>query len=403
MRNYLLLVIMFLALLPVTACAASDDRQKQARPPAEEYPQEKSIMTAAARPEAYIPLLEGKNVAVIVNQTSTTGEQHLVDLLLEKGVALKKIMVPEHGFRGTADAGEKVQDGVDPATGLPVISLYGSNKKPSADKLADIDVVVFDLQDVGVRFYTYISTMHYALEACAENGKKLVVLDRPNPNGMYIDGPILKEKFRSFVGMHPIPVLHGLTVGELARMINGEGWLAGGLTCELEVVPVVNYSHDMSYTLPVKPSPNLPNDLSIQLYPSLCFFEGTPISVARGTVFPFQAIGYPEPSYGVFTFTPKSIPGMAKSPKLEGKTCYGIDFRNSDEQPEGLDLTYLIDYHNKWEGSKPFFTDFFNLLAGTDVLAEQIKQGFNGEDIRMSWQEELQAYKEMRKKYLLYK
>lgn len=404
MRNYLLPTILFLLFMQVMACAATDDKSAKEYGPAEQPApeQELAIIPAANRTELYLPMLEGKRVAVIVNQTSMADSLHLVDLLLKEGADLKKIMVPEHGFRGTADAGEQVQDGNDPTTGLPVVSLYGKNKKPSAEALADIDVVLFDLQDVGVRFYTYISTMHYAMEACAENGKQLIVLDRPNPNGMYVDGPVLKKDYKSFIGMHPIPVLHGLTVGELAQMINGEGWLEGGLTCDLEVIPVDGYTHKRSYSLPVKPSPNLPNDLSIQLYPSLCFFEGTPISVGRGTTHPFQVIGYPEETYGDFTFTPQSMPGMAKNPKLEGKTCYGIDYRQETNTLKGLDLSPVVDYYSKWNGNGDFFTDFFNLLAGTDQLSQQIEQGFSMEDIRLSWAEELKSYKAMREKYLLY-
>jgi uncharacterized protein YbbC (DUF1343 family) len=360
-----------------------------------------AIITGADQPELYLPYLENKAVALVVNQTSITGNQHLVDYLLSQGVKVKKVFAPEHGFRGDADAGETVKSSVDSKTGLPLVSLYGANKKPTSEQLADVDVVIFDIQDVGARFYTYISTLHYVMEAGAENNTAVLVLDRPNPNGHYIDGPVLKEKFKSFVGMHPIPVVHGLTVGELALMINGEKWLKNGLECELEVIKVKNYDHKTAYSLPVKPSPNLPNDLSINLYPSLCFFEGTPISMGRGTEFPFQVIGYPDQRFGTFTFTPRSIPGMAKNPPFEGKICYGIDFRKTGPI-EGLSLKYIIDFYQKSDFKDKYFINFFNTLAGTDELKKQIESGMSEEAIKSSWQKDLNAYKKTRKKYLLY-
>lgn len=362
--------------------------------------QKKEIVTGAQQVEKYLEDLKGKRVGLVVNQTAVVGKKHLVDLLLENKVNVQKIFVPEHGFRGDADAGEKVNNSVDAVTSLPLVSLYGDNKKPKPEQLSNLDVLIFDIQDVGVRFYTYISTLHYVMEAAAENYIKVIVFDRPNPNGDYVDGPVLDMKFKSFVGMHPIPVVHGLTVGELAGMINGEGWLKNGVKCDLKVIKVLNYSHSLPYSLPVKPSPNLPNDLSIRLYPSLCFFEGTNISIGRGTHFPFQVIGAPDKKYGDFSFTPVSIPGMAKSPMHENKVCYGVDLRNA--VPEPFNLKYIIDFYKKSGEKEKFFNSFFTTLAGTDELKKQIIAGLSEEEIRFSWQEGLNKYKEIRKKYLLY-
>lgn len=348
----------------------------------------------------YLPLIKDKKVALVVNQTSMVVTSHLVDTLLSLNVNLTKVFAPEHGFRGDADAGETVKSGVDVKTNLPIISLYGDNKKPTASQLADVDVIIFDIQDVGTRFYTYISTMHYMMEACAENNKLMIILDRPNPNGMYVDGPVLKPAYQSFVGMHPIPVLHGLTVGELAKMINGEGWLTNKVQCNITVIPVNNYSHKNHYSLPVKPSPNLPNDLSIKMYPSLCLFEGTVISVGRGTYKPFQQIGHPDFKWMPHVFTPQCIEGMDKNPKYENQKCYGIDFSQKDFSG-GFTLTYLIDFYRKYKG-EDFFNDYFNKLAGTGELKEQIQQGLLEPEIRQSWVKELSSYKKIRKKYLLY-
>jgi uncharacterized protein YbbC (DUF1343 family) len=363
------------------------------------------LQLGASRSELYFPQLKGKRVGLLINHTSQLPQDensiHLLDYLLQEGIQVSTIFTPEHGFRGTADAGEKVDSGIDAKTGLPIVSLYGNNKKPSPEQLKNVDVLIFDIQDVGARFYTYISSMHYAMEACAENGKEMMVLDRPNPHGHYIDGPVLDPAFKSFVGMHPIPVVHGLTVGELAGMINKEGWLAGGATCKLTVVPMEHYTHATPYTLPVKPSPNLPNQQSILLYPSLCFFEGTPMSIGRGTPFPFQVIGYPEESFGDFSFTPVSTPGAAKNPKHENKTCYGVDLRNASA-PDQLALDYLINFYNKHPQKEAFFTKFFDLLAGTDQLKKQIMEGKSEEEIRQSWEPALQDYARLREKYLLY-
>ncbi|MFB9213293.1 exo-beta-N-acetylmuramidase NamZ domain-containing protein [Echinicola jeungdonensis] len=363
------------------------------------------IKTGADQPLHYLPLLKGKKVGLVVNQTSIINQKkskHLVDFLLAEDIPVKKIFVPEHGFRGDADAGEAIENGMDKSTGLPVISLYGSHKKPTPEDLKDLDLLIFDLQDVGVRFYTYISTLHYVMEACAENNKPLIILDRPNPNGDYVDGPVLKNGFKSFVGMHPIPVVHGLTIGELARMINGEKWLKNGVKADISIIPVKNWDHAMPYSLPIKPSPNLPNELAIRLYPSLCFFEGTQISVGRGTTFPFQVIGAPDSRYGDFTFTPKSIPGMSKNPPYEGKKCYGLDLRGS-ELSHRFTLRYLLDMYKKSGKDPDFFNNFFNTLAGTDELKKAILAGKSEEEIKATWQKDLNHYKKKRSKYLLYK
>lgn len=367
---------------------------------------QKPLRLGADRMEILLPLLKDKQVGLVVNQTSvlSDGHTHLLDILLARGVQVKKVFAPEHGFRGVADAGEEVADSRDIRTGIPIISIYGKNKKPSAAQLADLNVVVFDIQDVGARFFTYISTMHYIMEACAENGKTLVVLDRPNPND-FIDGPVLEKTQRSFVGMHPIPVLHGLTVGELARMINGEGWLACAPdTCMLTVVELQNWQHGDPYWLPVKPSPNLPNDQSVRLYPSLCFFEGTNISVGRGTYNPFQVIGFPDKKYGTYTFTPVALDGFDKNPLHKGKVCYGSDLTGYPFEG-GLTLRFFLDFYEKAGSEKAFFfsrPQWFDLLAGTKKLRWQIVKGMTEEEIRATWKEDLDTYKILRKKYVLY-
>jgi uncharacterized protein YbbC (DUF1343 family) len=357
--------------------------------------------------DRYIPLLEGKKIALVVNHTSRIGDSHLVDTLLSQGIELSgiiRVFVPEHGLRGNFDAGEEVESGTDARTGIPVVSLYGNRKKPLPEELEGIDMVVFDIQDVGVRFYTYISTLHYVMEACAENGVPLMVLDRPNPNGGYVDGPVLEAGFTSFVGMHPIPVVYGLTIGELAGMINGEGWLAGGLPCDLTVVPCLNYYHGKHNSLPVQPSPSLVNDHAILLYPSTCFFEGTVISEGRGTPMPFEVYGHPDLE-GSFSFTPVSVPGASLNPKFRGELCHGEDLR--DFIPEDgwtrLYLGFLMDAYRKYPGKKEFFTPYFEMLAGTKDLRLQIEAGWNESQIRENWRAGLDRYLEMRKKYLLYK
>lgn len=351
--------------------------------------------------------LEGKALALVGNQTTVILNEdgtytHLADHLLDKGHNLKKVFAPEHGFRGTADAGELVKDGVDVQTGLPIISLYGKNKKPSAEQLKDIDLIIFDIQDVGVRFYTYISSLHYVMQAAAENDIKVLVLDRPNPNGHYVDGPVLDMQHTSFVGMHPIPVVHGLTIAEYASMVNRESWLGKDLFCDLHVVIMKGYNRDMPYSLPIKPSPNLPNDQSINLYPSICFFEGTPISEGRGTDMQFQVFGAPKLPQSIFDFsyTPKANEG-AKYPKFENTLCHGKDLRNH-EKLDFLNLEWLIESYTHYPDKKNFFTNFFTLLAGTKKLEEQIRAGWSAEKIRNSWQEELAEFHTLREKYLLY-
>ena len=365
-------------------------------------------MTGAEQIDRYLPKLANKKIALLVNQTSTVQGKHLVDVLLENKVNLVKIFAPEHGFRGAADAGEKIKDGKDSKTGLPILSLYGKNKKPSAEMLSGIDLLVFDIQDVGARFYTYISSMSLVMEACAENNIPMMVLDRPNPNGHIVDGAVLDPRLSSFVGMHEVPILHGMTVGEYARMVNGEGWLKDKVTCKLEVVPCNNYTHKMAYTLPVKPSPNLPNQKSVLLYPHLCLFEGTPISVGRGTDKQFQVIGHPDLKAQPFQFTPVSKLG-AKYPKHENKTCYGQDLSSLPEQVllkyEQLNLTYLLTVYQQFKDKKSFFNKnlFFDKLAGTDELRKQIIAGKTNTEIRNSWQKKLTVFKAIRSKYLLYK
>ncbi len=364
---------------------------------------EHDILPGACNFSEYLPLLKDNKVGLVVNQSSLVNGVHLLDTLLSLYVQIDKVFAPEHGFRGQKDAGEHVDNDIDKKTGITIISLYGKNRKPSQEQLKGLDIIIFDIQDVGVRFYTYISTMHYMMEACAQSDVKFIVLDRPNPNGDYFDGPILEKEYQSFVGMHPIPIVHGLTVGELAKMINGEFWLKDNLQCNLEVVKVKNWNHNIPYELPVKPSPNLPTYLSIRLYPSLCFFEATNISIGRGTYFPFQVIGYPDSSCGPFTFTPKSIDGMSKHPKQENITCYGIDLRKESLKHK-FSLSYFLHFYRNLKNNEEFKFDkrWFNLLAGNTKLYEDIISGKDEIDIRLSWQNDLQEYSLMRDKYLLY-
>ena len=355
--------------------------------------------------ENYLHFLEGKSVGVVANQTSLIGETHLVDSLLSLGVNVKRIFTPEHGFRGSADAGAKVTDGKDEKTGIEIASLYGKTKKPTPEMLQNIDVMLFDLQDVGVRFYTYISTLSYVMEACAEQRIPVVVLDCPNPNGFYIDGPVLKAENKSFVGMHPVPVVYGMTIGEYGQMVNGEGWLKGGIQCDLTVIPVPDYDRNAIYELPVKPSPNLPNWESVYLYPSLCFFEGTIVSVGRGTEKPFQIFGHPD-MRGDYTFTPESKGGASK-PMFEGERCRGFDLTDYAHDyavnPAQLQLDWLIDaYQQLSEKNYLFFTKYFNLLSGDKLLIQQIENKKSVDAIRASWVSDLEAFKAIRSKYLIY-
>lgn len=389
-------------LLNLANCSPKQAASKAPEAPTEaaQAPIAKPLQTGAGQTSQYLNLLQGKRVGMIVNQTSVIGTTHLVDSLLSRGVKITTIFAPEHGFRGDADAGAYVKDAKDVKTGLPIISLYGKNKKPLPAQLQNVDVLVFDIQDVGARFYTYISTMHYVMEAAAENNKQVLVLDRPNPNGHYIDGPVLEKTQQSFVGMHPIPIVHGLTVGELAKMINGEKWLEGKRQCQLTVIPAANYTHSTAYALPVKPSPNLPNAQAITLYPSLCLFEGTNVSVGRGTDSPFQLIGSPFYKNKAFSFTPKSMPG-AQDPPYKNQVCYGKDLTATTlEKP--FTLAYVLDFYNNSSSQDKFFNSFFEKLAGTATLREQIKAGKSEAEIRASWEPALSDYKKLRKKYLLY-
>ncbi len=368
--------------------------------------QHSQVRPGAERMEQYLHLLEDRRMAIVTNHTSLVDGTHLVDTLLCSGIRkdrINSLFCPEHGFRGGYGAGEHVEDGTDPVTGIPVVSLYGNHRKPTAEDMSGLDLVLFDLQDVGARFYTYISTLHYVMEACAENRVPLIVLDRPNPNGGFVDGPVLEPEFRSFVGMHPIPVVYGLTIGELAGMINGEGWLKGGVTCDLTVVPCAHYDHGKPYSLPVKPSPNLAGDHAILLYPSTCFFEGTVISEGRGTNMAFEVYGHPDLEGG-FSYTPVSIPGASIHPKLENRLCHGEDLRKFD--PEGgwnkIHLEFLLDAYAKFPGKEAFFVDYFETLAGTLDLRWQIEAGWDESQIRESWKPGLDAFKKIRTKYLIY-
>ncbi len=384
-----------------------------------------TVLTGADNHKSYLPLLKNRKIGILTNQTGTVKDitilsessvedeltiqtfeskielKHVVDFLIENEVNVQKIYAPEHGFRGTADAGELIKDGKDSKTGLPIISLYGNNKKPTPEQLSGIDVMLFDLQDVGARFYTYISSLHYLMEACAENNIPLIVLDRPNPNGNIVDGPTLEMENKSFVGMHPIPVLHGMTIGEYAKMINGEKWLNNGIQCDLTVIECLNYDRNKPYSLPVKPSPNLPNDKSINLYASLCFFEGTNVSVGRGTDKQFQIFGSPFLKNMDYSFTPKPNLG-AKDPLHNGKVCYGRDL-SEVENVNRLELKWLIEAYQNTQDKTKFFNNFFIKLAGTSKLQQQIEQGLNEVEIRKSWEKDLEAFRKTRDKYLIYK
>ena len=382
------------------------------------------IITGANQTENYLPLLQGKRVGIVANQTSvikniekssgltntaedieitTVTYNHIVDSLLKHKVDIKKVFAPEHGFRGKADAGENVKDGVDTKTGLPIYSLHGKHKKPTKAQLEDLDIMIFDIQDVGVRFYTYISTLHYVMEACAENDVPLVIFDRPNPNGNYVDGPVLENEHSSFLGMHPIPLVHGMTIGEYAQMINGEGWLSGGITCDLSIIKLKNYQHISTYSLPIRPSPNLPNDQAITLYPSLGLFEGTNINAGRGTEFQFQRYGAPflDTTYYTFQYTPVANFG-SKYPKHQNELCYGTDLSEVKAERR-FTLKYVIDaYENATDKTKVFNTSNFTLHAGTATLQQQIEAGMSELDIRKTWSAGLEKFKSVRTKYLIY-
>ncbi|APG64799.1 hypothetical protein LPB136_05230 [Tenacibaculum todarodis] len=377
------------------------------------------IKTAADRISLYLKLLKGKNVAIVANQTSVLSvlqraevapnvmgskevTHHLVDYLhTYNGINIQKVFAPEHGFRGKADAAEHIKDGIDTKTGLPILSLHGKSKKPSAEQLKGVDVVVFDIQDVGARFYTYISSLHFVMEACAENGIPIIILDRPNPNGHYVDGPVLEMKHSSFVGKHPVPLVYGMTIGEYGQMINGEKWLKNGIQADLTVIPLENYTHNSEYHLAIRPSPNLPNDKSINLYPSLGFFEGTTINAGRGTEFQFQRYGAPFFEKSDFSYTPNPNFG-AKYPKHKGKLCYGVDL-STTEKLSSVNLEWLIDAYNKTPKTEKFFGKTFTIHAGNTKLQQQIEQGLTAQEIRKSWEPDLDAFKKVRERYLIYK
>ena len=366
----------------------------------------KDIAMGADRTAEYFPLLKGKSVAVVANQSSLIKNTHLVDSLITAGITIKKVFCPEHGFRGLVDAGERVKTEKDAKTGLSIITLYGKNKKPTAAMLKDVDVVVFDIQDVGVRFYTYISTLTYVMEACAENNKQLIVLDRPNPNGYYIDGPVMEDKYKSFLGMHSVPIVYGMTIGEYAQMINGEGWLAEHAKCDLKVITLVGYDHKDLYELPVKPSPNLPNMASVYLYPSLGLFEGTVMSVGRGTDLPFQCIGHPKLEKANYSFTPKPKSG-AMEPKYNGQVCHGYNLSDFGKEYmkdiKKIYLFWLIGTYKNYPDKANYFEDNFNYHAGNATLQKQIQDGIDEDAIRLTWADGIKKFKVVRKKYLLYK
>jgi len=407
------LFLFILMIFQLIACAQNQ------QPPLKKVRKEiTEIKTGAEQTQQYLDLLKEKNIAIVANQTSVLSilqqtenasnkilskkdTLHLVDYLYHlKGIKIDKVFAPEHGFRGNADAGEVIKDGFDTKTGLPIISLYGKNKKPSAKQLLGIEVMVFDIQDVGARFYTYISTLHYIMEACAENGIAVLILDRPNPNGHYIDGPVLETPHQSFVGMHKVPVVYGMTIGEYGQMINGEKWLKNGIQCDLTVIPLKNYTHNSAYSLAIKPSPNLPNDKAINLYPSLCLFEGTNVSAGRGTAMQFQIYGSPYLDKRSFSFTPMSNDG-AKYPKYNNEICYGENLLKTANLTQ-LNLAWLLKAY-KQNTEKDFFNSFFTNLAGTKKLQDQIESGFSEKEIRKTWQKDLKAFQKIRKKYLLYK
>ncbi len=393
----------FLLFFCLNSCVAKN-QVRNFNPESKVIAQPLEIVVGANNTAAYLPLLAGKNVALVTNQTSVifkkNGSVHLVDSLLSQGITIKKVFSPEHGFRGDVDAGEKVADGIDIKTGLPIVSLYGKNKKPTQEQLQGIELMVFDIQDVGVRFYTYISTLHYVMEACAENGIPLIVLDRPNPNAHYIDGPTLKMEHSTFLGMHPVPLVYGMTIGEYAQMINGEHWLKDKVTCNLTVISLKNYTHQSEYHLPIKPSPNLPNDKAINLYPSMGFFEGTNINAGRGTENQFQQYGAPFFPKSDFTYTPQPNPG-AKNPKHLGKLCYGVNLENT-KRMSSVTIEWLLDAYAKTPNTESFFGPSFTAHAGNTELEIQIKNGMSATEIYSSWQPEIATFKKIRTKYLLY-
>jgi uncharacterized protein YbbC (DUF1343 family) len=395
--KYLLVIVLF----PFYSCISSEKPQIER--------EEMQILPGAYNLEQYMPLISGKTIGVVANKASLINGTHLVDTLLsiKTDIKINTIFSPEHGFSGTFDAGKSVEGEQFGKEEIKIISLYGNKKKPDVEDLKGIEAIIFDLQDVGVRFYTYISTLHYVMQACAENNISLVVLDRPNPHCNYIDGPVLEDKYKSFVGMHPVPVVYGMTIGEYAQMINGEGWLGDNLKCDLRIVTISNFKRDSFYEFTQKPSPNLPNMRAIYLYPSLCFFEGTVMSVGRGTDFPFQVFGHPIYADASFSFKPKSIPGASLYPKWQGETCFGQDLRNvsidSLRAMKSLNLSFLFEAYSSLETNKDFFNNYFDNLAGTEKLRSDILQGKTVEEIRSYWKDDLIEFEKIRNKYLLYK
>jgi len=400
---------LFFTLIFNLGCSHSGtkDHPSPAQAPVADHAEGTQILTGADQVDQYVPLLKNARIGLLVNATSMIGDRHLVDVLMGKKIDVKVIFAPEHGFRGDADAGQEISDSKDKATGIPIVSIYGKKKGPDGADLEQVDVVIFDVQDVGARFYTYLSTLKYLMEACAAHNKSLLILDRPNPNGHYIDGPVLEEAYTSFVGILPVPVVHGMTLGELALMMNGEGWLKDKAQCMLKVISCARYNHQKPYILPVKPSPNLPNQLSVLLYPSLCLFEGTNFSVGRGTDKQFQVYGGPDSGAGDYYFTPEPRPG-ATSPFLQGKKCRGYDLSGlSIEQVRSearINLAYLLDAYAAYKDKPGFFlkNNFINQLMGNNTFQRQVKEGRSEAEIRMSWKPGLDKFKELRKKYLLY-
>jgi len=389
-------IILLLCMLSLPACMQNDHGAQNKKEP---------LQTAAAQTNMYIPLLKNKNVAVVANHSSLVANVHLVDTILSLGINIVKVFAPEHGFRGLADAGAHINNETDSLSGLPIVSLYGQNRKPGPESLSGIDIILFDIQDVGARFYTYISTLSYIMEAAAEQDVEVLILDRPNPNGFYIDGPVMEEKYISFVGMHPVPIVYGMTIGEYALMVNGEHWLAGDIKCDLRVIPLKNYVRSKLYPLDVKPSPNLPTWQSVYLYPSLCLFEGTVVSVGRGTETPFSVYGHPDFVIGSYTFTPMPGPGAAH-PKLSGQRCYGQNLQeyaaHYQELDEHFNLSCLIGIYEAIGKDSTFFTPYFEKLAGSEDLRQQIIDGLSQKEIKASWQDDIKAFKLIRKKYLIY-
>jgi uncharacterized protein YbbC (DUF1343 family) len=399
MQSFKYLFILFISISVFYASCQKAQNRKQS------LPTKQIILPGSYMTMEYLPLLKGKNVGIVANNTSLVNATHLVDTLISNGIKVSKIFGPEHGFRGNQPDGKEIGSAIDPKTGIEVISLYGNHKKPTKSDMENIEIMLFDIQDVGARFYTYISTLAYVMEACAENNVPLIVTDRPNPNGFYVDGPVLEPAFSSFVGMHPVPIVYGMTIGEYATMVNGEKWLTTESTCDLTIIKCENYTHKSLYQLPVKPSPNLPDMKAIYLYPSLCLFEGTVVSVGRGTDSPFKVFGHPEYTSGSYTFTPNPIKGVSENPPLKGQVCYGQNLSDASDMiliESRIELIWLLECYKILSPKTEFFNNYFDKLAGNSKLREQIKAGKSETEIRRSWQSDLEKFKKIRKKYLLY-